>query len=140
MNLGLRGKYGWAICGNTLSREVQLLELTAVRVKGIAARMQDEQILEMLEEHGFAAGDVDFVLAPRHTASSKSTSFGYFFANCRSSMLAAGLIDVCKMEGLECAVAPVQGFDVNVVKFYNGHRAGQAWISQAGVWQKVVRT
>jgi hypothetical protein len=23
LNLGLRGKYGWAICGNTLSREVQ---------------------------------------------------------------------------------------------------------------------
>ena len=121
------------------SREAVLRQLTTVRVKGISSRMGDEEVLELLCEHGFTPSDVDFMLVVRHGDSSKSTSFGYFFANAASSQLAAGLIDVFQREGFECTFASVQGKDVNIAKFIRGVRAAQAWVAKAGVWRCISR-
>ena len=88
-----------------------------------------------------------FRQVPRHathvenlgTAMRGTTNFGYFFANCKSSKTAAGLIDVLEREGYECSWARVQGFDLNVAKFYSGSLFSQAWISRAGVWRCIER-
>lgn len=124
-----------------ISQEVVSRELLAVRVKGIAARQQDAQILEFLRARGLPAGAVDFVLVPRHATSTRkaATSFGYFFASCSSPRLCQALVEVCAREGLSVSVAPVQGKDVNVAKFLRGRRAGQAWVAAGQAWRRLER-
>jgi hypothetical protein len=123
----------------SLSSEVVKRHCLCLMVQGIGSRMRDAQILELLDKHGLPAGAVDFVLVPRHGKTSNGTTFGYFFANCASSLVASGLVDVLTREGFECCLARVQGHDVNVARFHQGHRAAQAWVAQGGAWHCITR-
>lgn len=113
---------------------------TTVRISGIKCRLQDAEVLHLLEQMGFPCGLLDFVFVPRRTSRlCRSTHYGYVFANCVSGFVAAALVDACEQAGYACTLADVQGADVNLHKFRSASSAATAWVADAAKWHKVER-
>ena len=124
----------------SLTQEVQAQGLTTIRATGLQCRMRDDEALDMLADLGFPAGQLDFVFIPRRNNTTRpSTNYGYFFASCASSRIAASLIAVLEAQGFQCRSATVQGHAVNTAKFFRAKSAATGWVSQGGVWQRIER-